>query len=68
MEVGESGLMERGETRGSKKGTIWGGCDVNKAQAFPLEREQTLAQKDPFGAPGGSPNFLHPMSGSQTEP
>ena len=34
-----------GEKRGGvKRGTIWGGRDVNKAQASPLEGEQTFAQ------------------------
>lgn len=42
------------------KGTIWGGYDVNKTQVFPLEREQTLTQWDPFGVPEGSPNFYTP--------
>ncbi|KAK9526627.1 hypothetical protein VZT92_015312 [Zoarces viviparus] len=56
----ESGLVERGDTQGSEKGTIWGGCDVNKAQVIPLEREQTLAQWEPSWSARGPPRLLHP--------
>lgn len=48
-------VQRRGAEGG--KGDHMGGCGVNKAQAFPLEGEQTLAQWDPFGVPEGSPNF-----------
>lgn len=42
--VGSSRLMKRVKHGRLKSGTIWRGYDVNKAQALPLEVEQTLAQ------------------------